>query len=95
MENFAVEAETALAAMESALFDARPDAPRRLRPGLVGDAVRGADTQLDRLGIPHDHGLFEMVARRWEKGYPADIEYEADLRDLKDEAARALEKLRT
>ncbi len=94
MENFAVEAETALAAMESALFDARPDAPHRLQPGLVGDAIRSAHAQLERFRIPHDHTLFEMAARRWEKGYPADIEYEADLRDLKEEAARALDRLR-
>ena len=93
MDNFAVEAETALAEMETALFEARPDAPRRLQPGLVGDAVRSADAQLDRLQIPHDHALFEMVARRWEKGYPADIEYEADLRDLKDEAISTREEI--
>jgi hypothetical protein len=36
-----------------------------------------------------------MVARRWEKGYPVDEEYEADVRDLQAEATRAVDQLRT
>jgi hypothetical protein len=93
-EPVADAAAVALAEMETALYAARPDAPERLQPGRVGDAVRNAERELSSAGVPHDRALFEAVARRWERGYPADIEYQADLRDLEAEALRATDELR-
>lgn len=95
MEELKVEVEAALAEMETALYEARPDAKERMHPRSVGAAVRNADELLDRSALDHDHDLFEMVARRWEKGYPVDEEYEADVRDLEAEAARVVDQLRT
>lgn len=95
MEELKVEVEAALAEMETALYEARPDVKERMHPRLVGVAVRNADQLLDRAGLDHDHALFDMVARRWEKGYPVNEEYEADVRDLEVEAARAVDQLRT
>ena len=94
MEEQKVEAETLLAEMESALYDARPDAKERAQPRRVAAAVRAAHEELDRLGLAHDHDLFEMVDRNWEKGYPVDEEYEADVRDLKAQFVQIIEQLR-
>lgn len=94
MEELKVEVEAALADMETALYEARPDAKPRMHPRLVGGAVRNAHEQVERAGLDHDHDLFEMVAKRWEKGYPVDEEYAADVRDLEAEAARAVDQLR-
>lgn len=94
MEELKVEVEGALAEMETALYEARPDAKERMHPRLVGNAVRNAHDLVERAGHDHDHDLFAMVARRWEKGYPVDEEYEADVRDLEAEAARAVDQLR-
>jgi hypothetical protein len=95
VEELKVEVEAALAEMETALYEARPDAKERMHPRQVGGAVRNVAELLSRAGLAHDHDLFEMVARRWEKGYPVDEEYEADVRDLEAEATRAVDQLRT
>jgi hypothetical protein len=95
MEELKLEVEGALADMETALYEARPDAKERMHPRAVGGAVRNAGEVLGRAGLAYDHDLFEMVARRWEKGYPVDEEYEADVRDLQAEATRAVDQLRT
>jgi hypothetical protein len=94
VEELKVEVEAALAEMETALYEARPDAKERMHPRQVGGAVRNVAELLSRAGLAHDHDLFEMVARRWEKGYPVDEEYGADVRDLEAEAARVVDQLR-
>ncbi|MDQ6792958.1 MAG: hypothetical protein M3075_20270 [Candidatus Dormibacteraeota bacterium] len=93
MREFETEADTRLLEAETALFEAQGSDDRE-RPREVAAAFRRAADAVDRIGggsLAYDADELRRLAIRWEKGYPDDPAYEADVATLKDIATRVVE----
>jgi hypothetical protein len=93
MREFETEADTSLLEAETALFEAQGSNDRE-RPRQVAAAFRRAADAVERLAgatLAYDADELRRLAIRWEKGYPDDPAYEADVATLKDIATRVVE----
>jgi hypothetical protein len=93
MREFETEADTSLLEAETALFEAQGSDDRE-RPREVAATFRRAADAVDRIAsgnLAYDADELRRMAIRWEKGYPDDPAYEADVATLKDISTRVVE----
>jgi hypothetical protein len=93
MREFETDADTRLLEAETALSEAQGSDDRE-RPREVAASFRRAAEAVDRIAsgnLAYDADELRRMAIRWEKGYPDDPAYEADVATLKDISTRVVE----
>jgi hypothetical protein len=93
MREFETDADTRLLEAETALSETQGSDDRE-RPREVAASFRRAAEAVDRIAsgnLAYDADELRRMAIRWEKGYPDDPAYEADVATLKDISTRVVE----